>query len=110
MATVGDGRVEFCCKTLRGQNRKCPVSECRLAEVAEIRTGRFESCPFGNLEKTRSAGQVTYLMRGDVLHRRYMEIVRSALFCRIGDKPAAGLLPSPIRSKLLNNFGEILVM
>jgi len=54
MATGGDGRVNFCNQTLRGRNRKCPVGGHGLAEVAEIETGRFESCPFGNLEKMRS--------------------------------------------------------
>jgi len=54
MATGGDGRVEFCSKTLRGRNRKCPVGGRGLVEVAKIRTGRFKSYLFGNLEKTRS--------------------------------------------------------
>jgi len=35
-------------------NQKLPGGECHLAKVAEIRTGRFGSRPFGNLEKTRS--------------------------------------------------------
>jgi len=48
------GTCRICCKMLRGQNRKCPVGECWLAEVAKTRTGRFESRPFGKLEKTRS--------------------------------------------------------
>jgi len=61
------------------------MGECCLVEVAEIRTGRFESYPFGNLEKKCTpTGQVTYLLRRDVLHRRYMEIIRSASFTPSG--------------------------
>ena len=86
-----DGRRatrRICCKRLRGRNRKLPVGGRGPAEVAEIRTGRFGSRPFGNLEKTRSGRQRENRFSASSL----IEFIRSAS----GDKPAAGLSPLAI--------------
>jgi len=66
-------------------NRKLPGGECWLTEVAEIRTGHFESRHFWNLEKMRSGRQRENRFSASSL----TEFIRSAS----GDKPAAGLSP-----------------
>jgi len=74
-----DGRRatrRICCKTLRGRNRKLPRGECWLAEVVKIRTGRFGSRHFWNLEKTHSGRPRENRFSASQLIR----IIRSASF------------------------------